>query len=328
MTETSSQQLFLQHAQDASASTPGFSPLPALTTLIDEAPETLLRNCLKLVCQRTEEDACTVGLMLEEAKYCEDSDDEDSGDLLDYEPFRVDDPVADTLFQALLSRLVILEDRRKEEKSRRKEEMARSREQQRAVQRNNDEAAQMFHDYDDLVREASGVWDYIQKLNDKSKRHPHRSARHSVAIEKAQALYRMKSNAASQLQQCISSLNAIPPRLVHCGYCNERFDANRRQPEACRRHRGTFPSFNLLLRQANDCGIGTLEFNWSNGSWPHIWDAEDDVEGVIASMTKDLVGCPHAKDHQHSLPYLQWTCCQRSGDSIGCNIGKHEEKRN
>ena len=247
MTETSSQQLIVQHARRARPSTAGFSPLPALMTLIDEAPETLLRNCLKLVCQRTEEDAGTVGLMLEEAKYYEDSDDEDNGNLLDYEPFRVDDPVADTLFQALLSRLVVLEDRRKEEKRRRKEEMARSREHQRAVQRNHDETAQMFHSCDDLVQEASGIWGYIQKLNDKSRRHPHRSARYNVAIEKAQAMHRMKSNAASQLQQCISSLNAIPPRLVHCSYCNERFDANRRQPEACRRHRGTFPSLNLLL---------------------------------------------------------------------------------
>ena len=302
---------------------PSFSPVPALLTIIDEAPKSLLRNCLKLICERTDEDARNVGLMLEQAKYCEDSDDEeDNSDIctVDYQPHRDDDPVADTLFVALLSRKAELHAKRKHEKKQRAAEMSRSREQQRAVQRNKDSAADMCNDRDNLISEASEIVQQIQKLKAQIERRPHHSYRYKDAISKYQDKLRMKSNAAGQLDQYIAALNQIPPRLVSCGLCSEEFDANRKEPEACRRHRGMTLGFSPILQLLTTIK-GQLEFNFESNGWPYHWDAADDTEGVIANITKDVIAKP--QEHNHSLPYFKWSCCQRSGNSPGCNIGKH-----
>lgn len=215
---------------------PDLSPVPAILTVIDEASPSTLRECLKLMCQRTVEDANMVAIMLEEAKYCNDLDEEEEQYLIEYQPYKCEDPVADVLFKALLSRTVHLhrtqKAQQKAEKKDRKKRMKQQREHSRAVQRKQDAVAEMSHDKRSLIKEASALMSQIQKPGP------------AQAIEQSTKIMRMKSNAAGQLSNQIAALNAIPVRMETCGHCGERFDTNRSEPESCRRHRNGRTSLN------------------------------------------------------------------------------------
>jgi len=213
---------------------PDLSPVPAILAVIDEVSPNTLRECLKLICQRTAEDANMVSIMLEEAKYyCEDMDEEQE-EYIEYQPYKCEDPVADVMFKALLSRTIHLDQthkaQQKAEKKDRKKQMKQEREHARAVQRKRDALAEMDHDKRSLIKEASALVSHIQKL---------RGYGHGQAIEQTTKIMRMKSNAAGQLSNQIAALNAIPVKMETCGHCGERFDANRSEPQSCRRHLGS-----------------------------------------------------------------------------------------
>lgn len=211
---------------------PDLSPVPAILTVIDEASTSTLRECLKLMCQRTVEDANMVAIMLEEAKYCQDLDEE----TIEYQPYKCEDPVADVMFKALLSRTVELDlmhkAQQKAEKKDRKKQMKQEREHSRAVQRKQETIAEMDHDKQSLIQEASALSSLIQKSGP------------AQAIEQSTKILRMKRKAAGQLSSQIAALNAIPVRMETCGHCDERFDINRSEPESCRRHRNGRTSLN------------------------------------------------------------------------------------
>lgn len=65
---------------------PDLSPVPPILTVIDEASSRTLRECIKLICQRTMGDANMVAIMLEEARYCEDLDEEEEQYTIAYQP--------------------------------------------------------------------------------------------------------------------------------------------------------------------------------------------------------------------------------------------------
>lgn len=180
--------------------------------------------------------------MLEEAKYyenCEDDEDLPEQLTVDHKPHKDADPVADTLFMGLLARKAELQKRRKQQKKELADEMAHSRAEQRAIQRNKDSAAEWSCDRDTLISEAADITDQIQKLKAKTKHRAHHSFRYKEAVGSLKNKLRMKSSAAEQLRQQIAALNSVPPRLVNCQYCHTVFDATRKEPEACRRHKGT-----------------------------------------------------------------------------------------
>jgi len=222
---------------------PDLSPVPAILTVIDEIAPNTLRECLKLICQRTMEDANMVSIMLEEAKYC-DLDEEEEEYTLDYQPYKCEDPVADVMFKALLARTVHLDQthkaQQKAEKKDRKKQMKQEREHLRAVQRKRDALAEMDHDKRSLIKEASALVSHIQKL---------REYGDGQAIEQTTKIMRMKSNAAGQLSNQIAALNAIPVKMETCGHCGERFDANRSEPQSCRRHLGSRQTPNAAYRR-------------------------------------------------------------------------------
>lgn len=300
------------------ASPPDLDPVPAICILIDKSPPSTLRECLKLMCQRTVEDAKAVAVMLEEAKYCEDLSEEEEDYTIEYQPYRCEDPVADIMFKALLSRTVELDQthraQRKAERKERKKQMAEEREHTRAVQRKKDQTDEMNHDYESLLEEASEMVKQIQRFKDKGK-----PSKYGEAIKQSTSTMMMKSSAAGQLHNQIAALNAIPVKLEDCRHCGDRFDVNRSEPESCRRHFAGWPTLKILAKDIADSCIGALKLDQKSDLWPSNWDVNrDDIAGLMWNLTKDI------KEHQASLPFFKWTCCGRPGNSQGCNVGKHQ----
>ncbi|KAF2220970.1 hypothetical protein BDZ85DRAFT_283871 [Elsinoe ampelina] len=82
-------------------------------------------------------------------------------------------------------------------------------------------------------------------------------------------------------------------RYEHCINCEEEFDVNFNDEEACRWH------------------DGELEVDWDGDFWA---DHDEDCHGTID--TEDM--------REENPEGFKWDCCDEPGDAEGCQVGEHE----